>query len=92
YRALITRAIVEQLNTTEFSIALEKLTEGDFDIHWSSSVVICRVGYDDETIDKTERKFLSDDLIGTQKSFHIYEFSEIAFEKTLLKWVDWSQV
>ena len=92
YRALITRAIVEQLNTTEFSIALEKLTEGDFDIHWSSSVVICKVGYNDETIDKTERQYLSDSLIGTQKSFHIYEFSEIAFEKTLLNWVDWSQV
>ena len=31
-------------------------------------------------------------MIGTQKSFYIYEFSEIAFEKILLNWVDWSQV
>ena len=92
YRALITRAIVEEANTTEFSIALEKLTYGEFDIHWSSSIVICKTGYNDEILDKTERKFMSDAFTESQKSFNIYEFSEIAFEKTLLDWVDWQKV
>lgn len=92
YRALITRAIVEEVNTTAFSIALEKLTEGDFEIHWQSSIVLCKTGFNEEIQNSTERKFLSDFFSEAERTYTIHEFSELDFEKKLLDWIDWTTV
>ncbi|WP_230657544.1 ATP-binding protein [Psychrobacter sp. I-STPA10] len=86
HRALVLRSCVNQNQAQILTIALEHLSEGDFEIHWTSSIVICHT--EDNSVDNTIiHKAYTDEYntLGSEaKHYRIWQFSEKSFEKILL--------
>src|SRR5699024_609351 len=72
----------------DLNIALEKLSEGDYQIHWSSEIVIC----DTETklnLSKSKEFFFThDSLHGNEKKYLVHQYSALSFEQALLDGMD----
>lgn len=93
YRALITRAKVNQVQNDRLEIALEKLAEGIFEIIWTSKIVICKTGFADLQVNVSQRPISGyPHLIGDEQVVEIIEISEASFERILLDKFDWSEI
>ena len=86
HRALVIRSHINQSEAERLNIALERLSEGDFTIHWTSSVVICHTE-DNSNDSSIIEKFYTDEFNNLEESsqkYFVREYSEVSFEKTLL--------
>lgn len=90
YRAIVLRSQLDraQVCLNDLNIALEKLSEGDYQIHWSSEIVIC----DTETklnLSKSKEFFFThDSLHGNEKKYVVHQYSALSFEQSLLDGMD----
>lgn len=90
YRAIVLRSQLDraQVCLNDLNIALEKLSEGDYQIHWSSEIVIC----DTETklnLSKSKEFFFThDSLHGNEKKYLVHQYSALSFEQALLDGMD----
>ncbi|WP_180177282.1 ATP-binding protein [Acinetobacter sp. YH12039] len=90
YRALVLRAQLDraQVRLDDLNIALEKLSEGNYQIHWSSEIVICNTETKQNLSDIKEFFFTHDSLHGNEKKYLVHQYSALSFEQALLKGMD----
>ena len=94
HRSLVSRSHIDQIKVEQLNIALERLSEGDFDIFWKSSVVICYT--EDNSLQPvlTERYYIDehDNLEPNSRKYMIYQYAESSFERALLSDVNWDEI
>lgn len=86
YRAIVLRSQLDraQICLDDLNIALEKLSEGNYQIHWSSEIVICNTETKLNLSDTKEFFFSHDALHGDEKKYLIHQYSALSFEQALL--------
>lgn len=94
HRALVSRAHVSQIESEQLNVALERLSEGDFDIFWTSSVVICHT--EDNSLEPilSEGYYIDEhgNLDANSRKYNIHQYTESSFERALLSDVNWDEV
>lgn len=90
YRAIVLRSQLDraQVCLNNFNIALEKLSEGDYQIHWSSEIVICNTETRLNLTTSKEFCFTHDLLHGNEKKYLVHQYSALSFEQALLDGMD----
>lgn len=90
YRAIILRSQLDRskISLNNLNIALEKLADGEFDIHWSSEIIICNTGTRHHDVETTEFYFSNDLLHGIEKKYLVHQYSALSFEEVLLSGLD----
>lgn len=90
YRAIILRSQLDRskISLNNLNIALEKLADGEFDIHWSSEIIICNTGTRHHSVETTEFYFSNALLHGTEKKYLVHQYSALSFEEVLLSGLD----
>lgn len=93
HRALVLRSHINQAQAEKLNIALERLSEGDFIIHWTSSVVICQTEDNSNDFPLLERFYTDEfnNLEAESKKYFIRRYSEDSFERAILDDVNWKQ-